>query len=122
MRSRGPLKYLKDSKLILNESKLFLSRISLVPFRTFFSKPVTGQELFLAVSYSRPALNSDSKLTRYSTTRSIYPLSRGKTGLGKGGPGAGLFIIGVREIGTKGTDLLGVLGRFEFSWLKDWGP
>ena len=34
--------------------------ISLVPFRTFrgplFPKPVTGQELFLAVSYSKPAL------------------------------------------------------------------
>ena len=50
--SRGPLKDLKDSKLILNESKLFpwSSRISLVPFRTFrgplFPKPVTGQELF----------------------------------------------------------------------------
>ena len=35
-------------------------RISLVPFRTFrgplFPKPVTGKELFLAVSYSKPAL------------------------------------------------------------------
>ena len=53
---------LKGSKLILNESKLFpwSSRISLVPFRTFrgplFPKPVTGQELFLAISYSKPAL------------------------------------------------------------------
>ena len=62
MRSRGPLKDLKDSKLILNASKLFpfSFRISLVPFRTFrgplFPKTVTGQELFLAVSYSRPAL------------------------------------------------------------------
>jgi hypothetical protein len=60
--SRGALKDLKDSKLILNESKLFpwSSRISLVPFKTFrwplFSKPVTGQELFLAVFYSKPAL------------------------------------------------------------------
>jgi hypothetical protein len=52
----------------------------------------------------------------------MYPLSRGKTGLGKGGPGAGLFIIGVREIGTKGADLLGVLDGFEFSWIKAWGP
>ena len=48
--SRGPLKDLKDSKLILNESKLFpfSSRVTLVPFRTFrwpfFPKPVTGQE------------------------------------------------------------------------------
>ena len=46
----------------VNESKLFpwSSRISLVPFKTFrgplFSKPVTGQELFFAVSYSKPAL------------------------------------------------------------------
>ena len=55
LKSRGPLKDLKDAKLILNESKLFpwSSRISLVPFRTF---RVTGQELFLAVSYSKPAL------------------------------------------------------------------
>ena len=62
LRSRGPLKELKDSKLILKESKLFpwSSRFSLVPFRTFrgplFPKPVTGQELFLAVSYSKPVL------------------------------------------------------------------
>ena len=36
------------------------SRISLVPFRTFrgplFPKPVTGQELFLTISYSKLAL------------------------------------------------------------------
>ena len=56
------LKDLTDSKLILNEFKLFpcSSRISLVPFRTFrgplFPKPVTGQDLFFAVSYSKPAL------------------------------------------------------------------
>ena len=60
--SRGPLKDLKDSKLILNESKLFplSSRVSLVPFRTFrgplFPKLVTGQELLCAVSNSRPSL------------------------------------------------------------------
>ena len=59
---RGPLKDLKDSKLIQNESKLFLwsPRISLALFRTFrghlFPKPVTGQELCLAFSYSKPAL------------------------------------------------------------------
>ena len=45
----GPLKDLNDSKLILNESKLFpwSPKNSLVPFRTFriFHKPVTGQEL-----------------------------------------------------------------------------
>ena len=62
MRSRGPLKDLKGSKLILNVSKLFpwSSRISLVPFRTFrgplFPKPVPCQELFFAVSYSKLAL------------------------------------------------------------------
>jgi hypothetical protein len=37
----------------------------LVPFRTFrgplFPKPVTGQELFLAVSYSKPALASKKR-------------------------------------------------------------
>jgi accessory gene regulator protein AgrB len=41
--------------------------ISLVPFRTFrgplFPKPVTGQELFLVVSYSKPALSNNSQLT-----------------------------------------------------------
>ena len=58
----GTLKDLKDSKLIINESKLFpwSSRMSLVPFRTFREplvlNPVTGQELFLPVSYSKPAL------------------------------------------------------------------
>ena len=52
LRSRGPLKDMKDSKLILIESKLFpwSSSISLVPFRTFrvplFPKTETGQELF----------------------------------------------------------------------------
>ena len=62
MWSRGPLKDLKDSKLILNESTLFplLSRISFVPFRTFrgplFPKLVIGQELFFPVSYNKPAL------------------------------------------------------------------
>ena len=60
--SRGLLKDLKDSKLILNESKLFpwSSRISLIPFWTFkgplFPKAVIGQDLFFAISYSKPAL------------------------------------------------------------------
>ena len=64
---RGTLKDLKDSKLTLNESKLFpwSSRISLVPFRIFrgslFPKPVTGQELFFGGSYSKLALNSSVK-------------------------------------------------------------
>ena len=83
--SRGPLKNLKDSKLNVNESKLFpwSSRISLVPFRTFrgplFPKPITGQELFFAVSYSKPALASLSWLNesgnlRAETFRSIRVL------------------------------------------------
>jgi len=44
------------------ESKWFpwSSRINFIPFRIFrgplFHKPVTGQELFFAVSYSKPAL------------------------------------------------------------------
>ena len=69
--SRGPLKDLKDSKLILNESKLFQwsSRISLVPFRAFrrplLLKPVTGQELHFAVSYSKPALAGSILCSRY---------------------------------------------------------
>ena len=56
------LKVSLESKLSVNESKLFpwSSRFILIPFRTFrgplFSKPVTGQELFLTVSYSKPAL------------------------------------------------------------------
>ena len=71
-KSRGPLKDLKDSKLILNESKLFprSSRITLVSFITFrgplFPKQVTGQELFLAVSYSKPALVEDCSLNTQS--------------------------------------------------------
>ena len=56
------MKNLKDSKLILNESEVIPMIISLVPFRTFrgplFPKPVTGQELFLAVPYRKPALNA----------------------------------------------------------------
>ena len=61
------VKDLKDSKLILNDSKLFpySSMISLVPFRTFrgplFPKPVTGQELFFAISYSKLAYEPDHK-------------------------------------------------------------
>ena len=46
---------MNDSKLIVYES-----RINFIPFRIFigplFHKPVTSQELFFAVSYSKPAL------------------------------------------------------------------
>ena len=57
-----PDQLLKDSKLILNESKLFpwSSMISLLPSRTFrgslFPEPITSQELFFAISYCKPAL------------------------------------------------------------------
>ena len=53
--SMGPLKDLKDFKLILNESKLFpwWSKISSIPLRIL---RVNGQGLFLAVSYRKPAL------------------------------------------------------------------
>ena len=63
------MKNLKDSKLILNESEVIPMIISLVPFRTFrgplfpIPKPFTGQELFFAVSYSKPA-NPGEKLKR----------------------------------------------------------
>ena len=55
---RGPLKDLKDSNLILTESKLFPWSSSLVPVSRgpLLSKPVTGQELFLAASFNKPAL------------------------------------------------------------------
>ena len=62
MRNKGPLKDLNDSKLIVYESKRFpwSPRINFIPFRIFrgplFHKPVTGQELFFAVSYSKLAL------------------------------------------------------------------
>ena len=47
------------------------SRINFIPFRIFrgplFYKPVTGQELFFAVSYSKPVLACLSKLRLGST-------------------------------------------------------
>ena len=51
-----------------NESKWFpwSSRINFIPFRILrgplFHKPVTGQELVFAVSYSKPALKTDVAL------------------------------------------------------------
>ena len=58
----GPLKILNGIKLILDDQGNHLDSyaISLESFRSFrgplFRKPVTGQELFFAVSYSKPAL------------------------------------------------------------------
>ena len=52
--------------------------ISLIPLRTFrgplFPKPVTGQELFFAVSYSKTALGYSFQ----GTGRPVVPLSQDK--------------------------------------------
>ena len=58
----GPRKVLNGTKLILDDhgNNLNSFRISLESFRSFrgllLHKPVTGQELFFAVSYNKPAL------------------------------------------------------------------
>ena len=62
LENKAPLKVLNGTKLILddhgNNSDSF--RISLESFRSFrgpiLNKPVTGQELFFAIFYSKPAL------------------------------------------------------------------
>jgi hypothetical protein len=60
--NKGPLKVLNDTKLILADHGNCLDtfRISLESFRSFrgplLHKPVTDQELFFPVSYSKPAL------------------------------------------------------------------
>ena len=63
--NKGPLKVLNGTKLMLDDhgNNLDSFRISLESFRSFrsfrgplFHKPVTGQELFFAISYSKPAL------------------------------------------------------------------
>ena len=60
LQNRGPLKDLNDSKLIVQGQCPWSSRINFIPFRIFrgplFHKPVTGQGIFFAVSYSKPAL------------------------------------------------------------------
>ena len=62
--NRGPLKILNGIKLILDGQGNHLDSyaISLESFRSLrgslFRKPVTGQELFFAVSYSKPALRA----------------------------------------------------------------
>ena len=59
----------------LSYSHVHLHRISLVPFRTFkgplFSKPVTGQKLFLAVSYSKLALAFSLTLQRLFDVKTL---------------------------------------------------
>ena len=60
--NKGPLKVLNGTKLILDDhgNNLDSFRISLESFRSFrgplLHKPVPGQELFFAISYSKPAL------------------------------------------------------------------
>ena len=62
LENKDPLKVLNGTKLILDDQGKNLNsfRISLESFRFFIGplllKPVTGQELFFAVSYSKPAL------------------------------------------------------------------
>ena len=57
--NKGLLKFLNGTKVILDDHGNILdsSRISLESFRSFrdplLLKPVTGQELFFAVSYSK---------------------------------------------------------------------
>ena len=60
--NKGPLKVLNCIKLMLDNhgNNLDSFRISLESFKSFrvplIHKPVTGKELFFAVSYSKPAL------------------------------------------------------------------
>ena len=62
MWNKGPLKVLNDAKLILDDhgNNLGSFKLSSESFRSFrgplLGKPVTGQELFFAVSYSKLAL------------------------------------------------------------------
>ena len=72
MGNKGPLKVLNGSKLILDDhgNNLDSFRISLESFGSFrgllLPKPVTVQELFFAVSYSKLALLRElTNLTSY---------------------------------------------------------
>ena len=62
LENKGPLKVLNGTKLNLDDygNNLDSFRISLEFFRSFrvplLLKPVTGHELFFAISYSKPAL------------------------------------------------------------------
>jgi hypothetical protein len=64
--NKGPLKVLNGTKLILDDhgNNLDSFKISLESFRSFrgplLLKPVTGQELFFAESYSKPALEEQT--------------------------------------------------------------
>ena len=60
--NKDPLKVLNGTELILDDhgNNLDLFRISMESFRSFrgclLHKPVTGQKLFFAVSYSKPVI------------------------------------------------------------------
>ena len=62
LHNRGPLKIQNGTKIILDDQENHLDSytISLESFKSFrgplLRKPVTGQELFFAASYSKPAL------------------------------------------------------------------
>ena len=64
MENKGPMKVLNGTIQILDDhgNNLDLFRISLESFRSFrgppLFKPVTGQELLFAVSYSKLALET----------------------------------------------------------------
>ena len=64
--------------VVVYESKWFpwSSRINFIPFRIFrgplFHKPVTGQELFFAVSYSKLTLDTYSTLNIVSSLNSSW--------------------------------------------------
>ena len=81
MGNKGPLKVLNGTKLILDDhgSNLDSFRISLESFKSFkgslLHKPVTGQELFFAVSYSKPALVDTVFISKMiATSRANYLL------------------------------------------------
>ena len=67
--TKGPLKLLNGTKLILGNN---LFRITLESFRSFrgplLYKPVTGEELFFAVSYSKHALRAFRKFSMPPTS------------------------------------------------------
>jgi hypothetical protein len=75
--NRGPLKILNGIKLILDDQGNHLDSytISLESFRSFrgplFCKPVTGQKLFFAVSYSKPTLEIENYHTYYTTLSNL---------------------------------------------------
>ena len=78
--NKGLLKFLNGTKVILDDHGNILdsSRISLESFRSFrdplLLKPVTGQELFFAVSYSKPALATISKTIPEMWVHSTSPM------------------------------------------------